>query len=549
MCRRFDPGPDHLQAVNPQGFTACCFSWPAFHPFQAVEERAASSVVARVGLSTGADLWILNSIMKSFTRREVIKHAAVLAGGLQCAAGAGWVRAADPPEIDPAELARLKEKLKGRLVVPSDSTYESARRVFYWNPKTERQPLAVVQCRHADDALRAVEFARRFALEVAVRSGGHSHLAWGSSNGLVIDLSPLKKISVDAERRVVQAQAGVTSGEVARAAGKQGLVPVLGQCPGVGATGVTLGGGLGWLSGLFGASCDNLLSARVVTADTKTLDVTADTHPDLFWGMCGAGANFGVTTSFEARLHSIGKVLGGDIHFAVRDARAVLRGFRDIMHEAPDGFQATLNLTPGERGVFMSLCHAGDESEGDRLLRKIRSFATPIKEAVRRQDFAELAEKAAATNPGNAPSPRFRAIQTVYRDRITEEVIDILVDQLAQASPDVIMGLSHYMHGEVCRAKPDQTAFPHRTAHSVHLRVAFNWSNPEESEQRFAWGEEWLRLLRPKLAERIYANYQTYETKAGSPSLFGSNYDRLLALKHQYDPANVFRRNANIARS
>ena len=486
-------------------------------------------------------------MLNIFTRRDFIKQTAVLTGGLGSAVGGGRVGAADRPEISPDELARLRKKLKGRLVLSSDSTYESARRVFYWNPKTERQPLAVVQCGHEEDAVRAVEFARRFGLEVAVRSGGHSHLAWGSSNGLVIDLAPLKRITVDPDRRLVRAQAGVTSGEVARAAGEKGLVPVLGQCPGVSATGVTLGGGLGWLSGLFGACCDNLLSARLVTADTRTLDVNAKTHPDLFWGMCGAGANFGVTTAFEARLHSIGEVLGGDIHFAATDARAVLRGFRDIMQEAPDGFQATLNLTSGERGVFIGLCHAGDENEGDGLLQTIRSIATPIKEAVRRQPFADLAQKAAATNPGNAPPPTFRAIQTVYRDRITEEIIDIIVDQLAHASPDVIMGLSHYMHGEVCRVKPDATAFPHRAAHSVHLRVAFNWSNPEDNERRFAWGEQWLRLLRPKSDERIYANYQTYETSVGSPSLFGPNYDRLLALKNKHDPTNFFRRNANIA--
>jgi FAD/FMN-containing dehydrogenase len=384
---------------------------------------------------------------------------------------------------------------------------------------------------------------------MAVRSGGHSHLGWGSSNGLVIDLSPLKRMTIDPDRRIVRAQAGVTSGEVARAAGRHGLVPVLGQCPGVGATGVTLGGGLGWLSGLFGACCDNLLSARLVTADTRTLDVNVESDPDLFWGMCGAGANFGVTTSFEARLQSIGKVLGGDIHFDVRDARAVLRGFGDVMQEAADGFQATLNLTPGDRGVFISFCHAGDENEGDRLLRTIRSIATPIKEAVRLQPFADLAEKAAATNPGNTPSPAFRAIQTVYRDRITNEIIDIFVDQLAHAPPDVIMGLSHYMHGEVCRVKPDATAFPHRAAHSVHLRIAFSWNNSEANEQRFASGEEWLHLLRPKSDERIYANYQTYETEVGSQSLFGPNYDRLLALKNKHDPTNIFRRNANITLS
>lgn len=483
--------------------------------------------------------------MKSNTRRHFIKRTAALTGGLGCAASGGWPVAAQ--QIGSDALERLRATLKGRLIVPGDPAYESAKRVFYWNPRTESLPAVIVQCGHEEDALRAVEFARRHELEVAVRSGGHSHLAWGSCNGLVIDLSPLEEIRVDVDRRVVRAQAGVLSGEVARAAGRHGLVPVLGQCPGVGATGLTLGGGLGWLSGLFGASCDNLLSARLVTADARTLEVNGETHPELFWALRGAGANFGVTTSFEARLHSIGPVVAGDIHYAVRDARAVLRGFREFMHEAPDGFQATLNLTPGERGIFLSLCHAGAEDEAEKILRTLRSFASPTREVVRRQPFATLAEKPAATNPGNTAPPAFRAIQTVYRDRVTDEIIDIFVDQLSHASPDTIMGLSHYMHGEVCRVEPDATAFPHRRAHSVHLRVAYNWNDPGINEARFAWGDAWLRQLRPPSDERIYANYQTYETEAGSPSVFGPNHRRLLNLKKQYDPTNFFRRNANIA--
>ncbi len=485
--------------------------------------------------------------MKLSTRRHFIKRTAALTGSLGCAESCEWLLAAGEKRIGSDALERLRTKLKGRLILPGDSAYESARRVFYWNPRTERIPAAIVRCGHEEDVVRAVEFARHHELEVAVRAGGHSHLAWGSSNGLVIDLSPLKQISIDADRRIVRAQAGVLSGEVARAAGRHGLVPVLGQCPGVGATGLTLGGGLGWLSGLFGASCDNLLSARLITADARTLDVNGETDPELFWALRGAGANFGVTTSFEAKLHPIGRVVAGDIHYAVRDARAVLRGFRELMHGAPDGFQATLNLTPGERGIFLNFCHAGAENEAERILRTLRSIASPTKEVVQRQPFATLAEKAAATNPGNTPPPAFRAIQTVYRDSVSDEIIDIIVDQLAHASPDTIMGLSHYMHGQVCRVKPDATAFPHRQAHSVHLRVAYNWSDPQVTEQRFAWGDEWLRLLRAPSDERIYANYQTYETKAGSPSVFGPNHRRLLALKNRYDPTNFFRRNANIA--
>lgn len=460
--------------------------------------------------------------------------------------GLGKSKSTQNRELVPSLIA-LRAKLEGRLVLPEDSEYAIAKRVFYWNPRTERMPAAVVECGHEEDVVRAVEFARERALEVAVRSGGHSHLAWGSSDGLVIDVSRLKQIDIDPQQQVVRAQAGVFGGELARAAGKHGLVPVLGQCPGVSAIGVTLGGGLGWLSGLFGACCDNLLAVRLVTADAKIVDVNAESHPNLLWGLRGAGANFGVTTSFEARLRPLGTVLGGDIHFAVRDARAALRGFREIMHSAPDAFQATLNLTPGERGVFFSFCHAGAENEAEKMVRQIRSIATPTQEAFARRPFADLAERAAATNPSNVPAPAFRAIQTVYRDQITDDVIDVYLDQLAHASADLILGLSHYMHGEVCRVAPDTTAFPLRQAHAIHLRAAYNWSDPRENDARLAWGEAWLRLLRPETNEQLYANYQTYETKVGSPSLFGANHARLLALKNKHDPTNFFHRNANIA--
>ena len=487
--------------------------------------------------------------MRPQDRREFIKQSAALTVGLGNEATGSWLGAADASPLSPEAIKRLRNQLKGSLVVPGDQSYETAKRVFYWNPLTERHPAAIVQCGHEEDAVRAVAFAREHELELAVRSGGHSHLAWGSSNGLVIDVSRLKQITIDPKRRTVRAQAGVLGGEVARAAGIYGLVPVLGQCPGVSATGVTLGGGLGWLAGLFGACCDQLLSAQLITADARTMNVHEDSDPDLFWALRGAGANFGVTTSFEARLHSLGPVLGGDIHFAVRDARSVLMGFREVMAGAPDGFQATLNLTGGERGIFISLCHSGPESETELLLKQLRSLAAPSKEAVSRQPYAQLAEKAAATNPGNSTSPAFRSIQTVYRERISDEVIDVYVDQVGRASPDMVFGLSHYMHGQVCRVAPEATAFPHRSPHSIHLRAAQNWNDPLDHEQRLAWGEEWLRLLRPTSDEKLYANYQTHETAAGSPSIFQGNHERLLALKKKHDPENFFRRNANIAPS
>ena len=486
--------------------------------------------------------------MTSYTRRNFIKRTVAAAGTAGfvggCRSGGGGIP--NRKSLSPDEIDRLRARLKGRLVVPGDASYESARRVFYWNAATERQPRLIVQCAHEEDALRAVEFARRHELEVAARAGGHSHLGWGCSNGVVIDLSGMKRIEIDPARRTARAEGGVLSGEVARAAGRYGLAPVLGQCPGVGATGVTLGGGLGWLSGLHGASCDNLLSARIVAADGRVLTADSERHPDLFWALRGAGANFGVTTSFECQLHPIGPVTGGEIHYSVHDARAVLWSFRELMDEAPDAFQATLNLTPGERGVFVSLCHAGSEREAERTLRALRTIAPPTKESFKRQEFAALANRPAATNPANTPPPQFRGIQTVYRDRLSGHLIDIIVDRLGQASPQVVMGISHYMHGQVCRVAPGATAFPLREAGALNVRMAYTWNDSAIGQRMTEWADESLRLLRPTANERIYANFQTYEATTGPAAVYSVNFARLAAIKHKYDPQNFFRRNSNI---
>lgn len=461
--------------------------------------------------------------------------------------GCARVRVAKKKDVNPEAIERLRGKLKGTLIDRDDPSYEAARRVFYWNSATERRPHVIIQCAHEEDVLRAVEFARKHELELAVRAGGHSHLGWGSSDGVVIDLSGMKRIEIDPSRRIARAEAGVLSGEVAREAGRHGLAPVLGQCPGVGATGVTLGGGLGWLSGIHGASCDNLLSARIVTAAGTVLSADNETNGDLFWALRGAGANFGVTTSFESQLHPIGPITGGDIHYSPRDARVVLRSFRELMDAAPDTFQATLNLTSGERGVFVSLSHAGSESEAERTLRQLRAIAAPTREVIKRQPFATLAERPAATNPANTAPPAFRGIQTVYRDRLSDELIDIIVDCFQSASPEIIMGISHYMHGQVCRVAASATAFPLRDAGALNVRLAYTWNDPATGQRLTNWADESLRRLRPPGVERIYANFQTYQAKTGAAAVYGANYSRVLALKRKYDPDNFFRRNSNIS--
>jgi FAD/FMN-containing dehydrogenase len=444
--------------------------------------------------------------------------------------------------LDLEALATFRARLKGRAILPTDAGYDAARRIHFWNADTERRPALIARCAAADDVRHAVEFAHTHELELAVRGGGHSPMGWGISNGLVIDLSGMTGVSVDPVGGTARVDAGVLGGTVTRAAGGHGLAPILGQCPGVGAAGVTLGGGLGWLSGLHGAACDNLVSARIVTADGRLRSVDAEHNPDLLWALRGAGANFGVMIDFVCRLHPVGPVMAGEIYYPVREARPVLRCFRDLMAEAPDAFQATINLTPGERGVFVSLCHAGEEAEAERLLRVLRAAATPARDTVRRQAFEDVAGTS-ATAPPDVP---FRYIATLYRETISDDVIDVALDRLAEAPPETVLGLSHYEHGQVCRIPPDATAFPLRQTGGVHIRIAMEWNDAAAGKRLMTWADDARRRLRVSSGERMYVNYQSHAESGAAEAVFGSNLPRLAALKKTYDPTNAFRRNSNV---
>jgi len=272
------------------------------------------------------------------------------------------------------------------------------------------------------------------------------------------------------------------------------------------------------------------------------MSVDAESNPDLSWAFRGAGANFGVMTTFECRLNSVGPVTSGEIYYPVRDARTVLRFFRNLMAEAPDSFQADLNLTPGERGVFVRLCHAGERAEAERLLRAFRTVASPAKDTVRRQEFAELA----GISLTGGPDTNFRCVATVYRNELPDEVMDIILDRLSQAPLETVLGIAHYMHGEVCRVKPDSTAFPLRQSGGIHIRISLDWKDSAEARRCMLWADETRKLLRPVSGERIYANYQSYTEKGTAEAVFGNNYSRLVALKNKYDPTNFFRRNSNV---
>jgi FAD/FMN-containing dehydrogenase len=380
-------------------------------------------------------------------------------------------------------------------------------------------------------------------LPLAVRGGGHGFLGWGTcDDGLVIDTSAMKEIAIDPVNRTARAGAGVVARELVAAASPHDLVPVLGQCPTVGISGLTLGGGLGWLSGKHGATCDNLLSAELVTADGRRLVTSETEHPNLFWGIRGGGGNFGVATSFTFRLHPIGNVMAGTLSYRWADARRVLRTFGEVMEGAGDELQGRATLShDGEPAIHISICWSGDPGEADAIVRPLRTIASPEADTIKRLSYLE-------TFGMSEGVPRqFSAIKGSYLERLSPEAIDVVLDRLVRApAPGVLIGLDHYMHGAVCRVASDSTAFDLRVPDALHVFLSAETDNAAAGPALSRWIDETWNALQPYAGGRVYANYPAAESEPVVKAAYGGNYARLVAVKNEYDPGNVFQRNYNI---
>jgi FAD/FMN-containing dehydrogenase len=371
-------------------------------------------------------------------------------------------------------------------------------------------------------------------------------MGWGTGEGFVLDVSRLKSIVLDPARGKIRVGAGVTAQEMVASAAKHGLAPVLGECGSVGA-GLGLGGGLGWLSGTYGATCDNLLSARLVTAGGDSVTADSLSNPDLCWAIRGGGGNFGVVTSFEYQVHPVREVLAGGFAYPVVDARPVIRFFRDFMASAPDGFQGLLYLTSeGSGSLMVVFVHLGDRNSGEDLVRRFRSFRTPVRDWVRRRAYADTYAMPPYTDEG--PSCPFHAIRGSYLARLSDEVIDVVLTRFSERPPACEAGFDfdHYMHGEVCRVDPGSTAFSLRAPGAVHLAFGASWDAPERSEICAAWLDETWKQILPHSGGRMYANYMSAEGESAARAAYGGNYSRLVSSKRTFDPDNVFRRNLNI---
>jgi FAD/FMN-containing dehydrogenase len=448
--------------------------------------------------------------------------------------------------VNDADIASLRSNVRGELVVAGDARYDEARRV--WNGNVDRRPGLIVRCTGAADVQQAVNFARSLGLLVSVRGGGHSAPGYGTNEGgLVIDLSPMKGIRVDPDARTVSAQGGVLWRELDHETQAYGLATTGGTVSNTGITGLTLGGGLGWLMGKHGLTVDNLISADLVTADGEFRKASAKDNPDLFWALRGGGGNFGVVTSFEYRLHPVTQVLGGMVIYPLDQARDVLRFYRDFCGTLPDEAEAYAALLTAPQGMPVAaliLGYNGPIAEGEKVLAPARRFGKPIADVVAPMPYA--ARQRMLDEP-NATHGLQRYWRSAFTEQISDGLIDVMVEGASSFSSPLSALLFFHMHGAATRVSPLATAFaPRRT--QWDFDAIGQWADAGQSATHTGWVRALWTKLEPHLKGSAYVNHLAADDRPEKVrASYGDNYARLRALKATYDPKNLFRVNANIA--
>jgi FAD/FMN-containing dehydrogenase len=450
-------------------------------------------------------------------------------------------------------IANLRADFRGALLRPGEEGYEEARRV--WNGTIDRRPALIARCAGADDVVCAVRFAREHDLRIAVRGGGHAVAGHAvCDDGIMIDLSLMKTTRVDPGARTMRAAAGLLWGELDRATQRFGLATTGGIISHTGIAGLTLGGGLGHLMRKVGLTVDNLLCVDLVTADGERLRADAQMEPELFWGLRGGGGNFGIATTFEYRLHSVGPlVLGGPVFWLLRDAPAVLRALRDFAPHAPDELGMTIMLRRAPPMPFLRVEHylqpviglifvwAGDPAEGERVLAPLRAVPSPIADVVKPMPYIAL------QSLGDNGAPH--GLHYYWKSHRLPQLSDDVIDQLVARVECITSPLSQIggwaVGGAVSRVPSEATAVGERGS-GFELNITSVWQPGDpEPARHVEWVRDGWNSLLPH-ARGVYPNFLSDEGAEGVERAYGDRLGRLVALKDRFDPLNVFRMNANI---
>jgi FAD/FMN-containing dehydrogenase len=459
---------------------------------------------------------------------------------------------AGPTVLDEGAVSTFRAGLRGKLFSPGDEGYDEARRV--WNGMIDRRPALIARCAGVADVIAAVNFAREQGLPVAIRGGSHN--VTGNAvcdGGVVIDLSGMKGIRVDPEKRTVRAEGGCTWGDLDHATHVFGLAAPGGIISTTGIAGLSLGGGIGHLTRKYGLSCDNLVSADMVLADGSFVTASEKKNPDLFWAIRGGGGNFGVVTSFEFRLHPVSHVMAGPILWPLEKSREALRLYRDFMDQAPDDFNAFfafLVVPPGppfpKELHNKTVCgvvtiYTGPAAKAEAVVAPLRKFGPPL------VDFFGPLPYPAVQSMFDALVPE--GLQNYWKADFVNELSDEVIEAHVTHGPG-IPTFNSAMHiypvsGAANRVGKGDTAFFHRDAKYVHV-IAAMYPNPSDTAKNVAWVRDYWSALHPHSAGGAYVNFLMEEGDDRIRATYGDNYERLAAIKAKYDPTNLFRLNQNI---
>jgi FAD/FMN-containing dehydrogenase len=398
-----------------------------------------------------------------------------------------------------------------------------------------------VRCATAEDVVQSVRWARAHGLALSVRSGGHDYAGRAlCDNGVVIDCSAMRAVTIDPEARTARIQAGVSAGNLITAAQPYGLATTTGTVSTVGLSGLTLGGGYGPLMGKYGLVTDNLLSAQVVTADGHLVTASATKHADLFWGLRGGGGNFGVVVAMEYRLHPVTTVLSGLLLYPMEQASAVLRHYDEFISKAPDelviqaGF---LTMPDGRLVLFLSPTYCGPLTMGEQVLTSLRTFGSPLADQIQPIAYDALIH----TLDAFFPKGRHYCIQTRSLVGLRAETIAVLIERAQQVSSPSSGFSIHHFHGAASRVPASETAFAPRQDHlMVEIVAGWDPESPEADQRHVRWTLETSCALAPYALPGGYINMLDVGEQERVPLTFGLNYARLLELKRAYDPDDVF---------
>ncbi len=445
-------------------------------------------------------------------------------------------------------ISQLRAAFNGRVIAPEDARYDQARSVFYGG--IDHHPAVIVRPADATEVSHVVSLARETGLELAVRSGGHSAAGHSvSEGGIVLDLSDMKGLHIDAERHTAWAETGLTAGEYTTSAGAHGLATGFGDTGSVGIGGLTLGGGVGFLVRKHGLTIDDLLAAEVVTADGQILRTDAQTHPDVFWAIRGGGGNFGVATRFQFRLHELDTIVGGMLILPATPD--VIAAFIAEAEAAPEELSTIANIMPspplpfvpaehhGRLVVMAMLVYAGAVEAGERAIAPFRALAKPITDMLRPMRYPEM-------YPPEEGDYHPTAIgHTMFVDTIDRDVAGTIVEYLQASDAAVRVAQLRVLGGAMARVPVEATAFAHRKAR-IMVNVAAFYDGAADRIVRQAWVEDFAGTLRQDEAG-AYVGFLGDEGEARVRASYpGATWERLAAIKAHYDPTNLFRLNQNI---